>query len=81
MEGFSSNELNTRRLRTRAIPVSPKVIPHSSSTVLLERVERLDRLADDEESGLEFINLTTNWAHMKKHVSCELDTDQGEGIT
>ena len=79
LECFLSNKLNTRRLTSRTIPVLPLVVPPSSSPVHLNRLERLDRLAD-EQSYIEFMNLTKNEAHMKKHISSVLDTDQGERI-
>ena len=50
---FLLNELNTRKLRTRAIPVSPPVGPPRFSSVPLDTVavvDRVDRLADDKES-------------------------------
>ena len=81
-EGFLSNGLNTRRLRTtRAIPLSHPVVLPISSSVQLERLDRLDNLADNEESDLGFMNPAKNQTHMKKHVIFELDTDQGEGKT
>ena len=52
------------------------VIPRSSSVPL----ERLDRLADEEESDLEFMDPSKIQTHRQKHVSSELDTDQREGI-
>ena len=54
-----------------------------SSLVPLERLDRVDRLAGDEESEIDVMNLIRNQAHTKKHVSLnlDLDTDQGEGIT
>ena len=80
-EGFPSNKLNPRRLQTSAIPVSPPVGPPRSTSVPLEILDRLDRLADDEESNVELMNLIGNQTSTKKDVSSELDTDQGEGIT
>ena len=75
------NELNTRRLRTRAIAVSPPVVPPMSSSVPLDKVDTVDRLAtDDEESDLIVVNSIRNRSHAKKHVNTELDTDQGEGV-
>ena len=62
------NELNTRLLRTKTIPIR-------------SQLGTLDRLADDEKSDLEFITPTKIQTHTKKIVSSELDTDQGEGIT
>ena len=59
---------------------TPSVTPRSSS-VPLETLERVDRLADEEESNLEVFNSIRNQAHSKKHVSSTLDTDQIEGIT
>ena len=44
LEGFPSNELNTRWLSTRTIPVSPPVVPSRPSSVPLDRI---DRLVDD----------------------------------
>ena len=41
----------------------------------------MDQLVDDEEFDIESMNSITNRTHTKKHVSSELDTDQGEGIT
>ena len=73
-EGFPSNELNTRSQKTRAIPVLTPVIPLRSSTVPLERVDRLDRLANEEEFDLELMNLVRNQVQMKKHISLDLDT-------
>ena len=49
-EELLSNESNTRRLRTRAIPVSPPVVPPRSISPPLDRV---DRLTYNEESDLE----------------------------
>ena len=50
LEGFPSNELNTKRLKIRTVQVStPVILPRSSSVPL----EILDRLADDDESDLE----------------------------
>ena len=72
------NELNTRRLRTRDITVSPPVVPPRSSSVPLNRIDRVDRLADDEEPDSEVGNSIRDRAHAKKHVRTELDTDQGE---
>ena len=54
------------------------MIPLRSSSVPLGR---LDRLADNEECVVELLNLIRNWAHAKKHVSSEIDIDQGEGRT
>ena len=51
-----SSGLNTRRLKTRAIPVSPPVVPPRYSSFLLDRVARVDRLANDEESDSEVVN-------------------------
>ena len=44
-----SNVLNTRRMRPKTIPVSLPVIPPRSSSVHLERLDRLNILADNEE--------------------------------
>ena len=41
--GFASNKLNTRRLRTKAKPVSPPVVLPRTSSVSLDRYETLDR--------------------------------------
>ena len=46
---FLSNELNTRQLRTRAIPLPPSVVPPRSSLVSVP-LDRVDRLANDEGS-------------------------------
>ena len=54
------------------------MVPPRSHVVPLEG---LDRLVDDEGSNPEFMNLTKNQDHMKKHISSELDPEQGEGIT
>ena len=51
-----------------------------SSSFLLKRVERVDRLAEDEECNLAVINSIRNWPHTKKHVSTDLDIAQGDGI-
>ena len=59
-EGFSSNELNTRRLHTRAIPVPPPAVPPRSSSVPLERLDRVHKLVDEEESEVELLNLFRN---------------------
>ena len=67
-EEFPSNVLNTRRLRTRAIPVSLPVVPSRSTSVPLERKDWLNRLAADEESDLKFINLTRNWLTEKMSI-------------
>ena len=67
-------------LRTRVIAVSPLVVPPMSSSVPLERAGRVNRLADDEESELEAVNSNRNRAHARKHVSTEIDTDQGKRI-
>ena len=75
------NELNTRSKQNRSILVSPPSGPPRSSSVPLERLDRVDRLKDDEESNVEPLNLVRNMTFKKKHVSSELYTDQGEGIT
>ena len=65
------------------MPVLPPVVLPRSSSVPLDRVDRkdrVDRLADDEASDLEVVNSIKNRTHTKKHISTELDTDQGEGI-
>ena len=53
LKEFLLNELNTKRLRTRAIPVSPPVVHPRSRSVPLDR---LGKLAKDEESDLEVVN-------------------------
>ena len=60
------------------------MLPPRSSSVPVERMERLDRihrLIDDEESKLELMNQTRDQIHRKKYVSSDSDTYQGEGIT
>ena len=54
------------------------MIPTTSSSGPLERVDRLERLADDGESDLELMTLIRNWVFMKTLVSYELNSDQGE---
>ena len=56
------------------------MIPPRSSSVHLEREDRSNRLADDEESDIELMNSIRSQAHTKKDVSPGLDTSQGEGI-
>ena len=51
-----------------------------SSSVPLERLDRVGGLAVDEESDLGFMIATYNWMHMKENISSVLDTDPGEGI-
>ena len=80
-EGLPTNGWNTRRLQTRAIPVTHWEVPPRSSSVALERLDRVDKLVHYEKSSLEVMNLIRNQAYTKKHVSFELDTVQGEGIT
>ena len=63
---------------------TPPVATPRSSSVPIDRVNRwnsIDRLAHDKETNLEVVNSIKNVAHVKKHVSIEIDTDQGEGIT
>ena len=75
------NELNTRRLQTRTIPVSPPVVPPRSSSVPLKRLDRVDKLVNKEAFNVKSLNLIRNRTCKKKYVSSELDTDHGEGIT
>ena len=65
--------LNTKRLRTRTTPVSIPVEPTRSSSVSLERLDRVDRLAGNGESHLEVMNSIENQAPTKKHVSSEVN--------
>ena len=55
-EEFLSNELNTRRLETRDIPASLPATSLKSGSVPLERLDRVDRSGEDEESDLELMN-------------------------
>ena len=66
---FLLTELNTRRLRTRAILVIPPIVSPRSSSFLL------NKLTDDEASDLRFMALTVTVTHIRKNVSSELDTD------
>ena len=57
-EEFPPTKLKTRRLRTRAILVSPPTEPLRSSLVLL------GRLTDDEASDLGIMTLTMTLTHI-----------------
>ena len=63
---------------TSAIPVSPSVVSPGQSSVPLQRLDRVDRPADDEESDIKEMNSIRYQAHTKKHFCLELDTDKGE---
>ena len=57
------------------------MVPTRSSSVPLDRVARVDRLADNEESDLDVVNSIRNRTCVKKHINAKLDDDQGEEIT
>ena len=64
-EEFLSTKWNNRRLWSRTIPVSTPVVPPRSSSVHLERLDRVDRLVDDEEPDVESMSLNRNQPHEK----------------
>ena len=57
------------------------MVPPRSSSVPLERLDRVEKLMDYEESDVEALNLVSNKNCKRKNISSELDTDQGEVIT
>ena len=54
------NELNTKRLRTRAIPVLLPVVLLGSSLVPLERSDTVGILVNDDSFDVESLNLIKN---------------------
>ena len=63
-------ELDTRRLWTRSIPDPSPAVPHRSSSVTLERLDRVYNLVDDADVGS--VNSVKNRTCKRKHVSSEI---------